>query len=194
MKIAEKSDKALVLDILYQAFADNPSVLHTTKSKGKKPKEIRWLLSYCFDICRRSGYILLNDDDTACALVRYPDENIPFLLKCFWEIQLLVHCIGIKNAPKVLRKERQLKMRRPKNGYHYLWYIGTLPEHCHQGKGSRLLKEILGQAASNNCTVYLETSVDKNVRWYEKQGFEIYDKWQFDHALFAMRWPSKAGQ
>lgn len=55
----------------------------------------------------------------------------------------------------------------------YLAMLGVAPAHQNQGIGSLLLQPILKQADSTGLPCYLETSTEKGVRFYQRQGFEV---------------------
>ena len=57
----------------------------------------------------------------------------------------------------------------------YLWAIGVDPASQGKGIGSRLIKPILKRADAGGTACYLETEMARNVRFYEKHGFEVVD-------------------
>jgi ribosomal protein S18 acetylase RimI-like enzyme len=69
----------------------------------------------------------------------------------------------------------------------YLWFIGVDPAWQHQGIGGKLLNEIIEEANMESLPVYLETSTLQNLPWYERFGFEIYNKLEMSYTLFFLR-------
>jgi ribosomal protein S18 acetylase RimI-like enzyme len=55
------------------------------------------------------------------------------------------------------------------------------------GKGSELLKEIIELSNQNRSSIYLETSVEENLSWYKKFGFEIYQQLEFNYTLYLLK-------
>jgi GNAT superfamily N-acetyltransferase len=53
----------------------------------------------------------------------------------------------------------------------YLWAIGVDPLKQGRGIGSRLIEPVLAKASANGTACYLETGVERNVRFYERHGF-----------------------
>ncbi|MFM9500732.1 GNAT family N-acetyltransferase, partial [Streptomyces galilaeus] len=66
----------------------------------------------------------------------------------------------------------------------YLWFIGVDPVAQSQGVGSKLLQDIIDYSNSNNRPIYLETSTVKNLPWYEKFGFEVYNEQDLTYHLY----------
>lgn len=55
----------------------------------------------------------------------------------------------------------------------YLWAIGVDPRFQGKGVGSALLSHTLGRVDDEGKTALLECSDPKNVRFYERHGFEV---------------------
>jgi ribosomal protein S18 acetylase RimI-like enzyme len=55
----------------------------------------------------------------------------------------------------------------------YLWAIGVDPSSQGLGIGGQLLERGLRRAREDGTACYLETGVERNVRFYEKHGFQV---------------------
>jgi ribosomal protein S18 acetylase RimI-like enzyme len=55
----------------------------------------------------------------------------------------------------------------------HLGPIGVLPTHQGSGIGSMLMKRFCKEVDACPAKAYLETDLDKNVRFYEKFGFKV---------------------
>jgi ribosomal protein S18 acetylase RimI-like enzyme len=55
----------------------------------------------------------------------------------------------------------------------YLQALGIAPEAQGQGIGSKLIQPMLDLTDARQETCYLETGTDRNVRFYERFGFEV---------------------
>lgn len=61
----------------------------------------------------------------------------------------------------------------PKTQHWHLGPIGVLPSHQGRGVGSTLMERFCMEVDACKASAYLETDVDKNVRFYEKFGFKV---------------------
>jgi ribosomal protein S18 acetylase RimI-like enzyme len=78
-----------------------------------------------------------------------------------------------------------IKSFYPKEPINYLWFIGVDPEYTNKGAGTRLLHEII---KDSDRPIYLETSVHRNLSWYQKNGFELYHTLPFPYGpLYLLR-------
>ena len=189
MKSALYSDKNLIVEILTASFDENQSVNYIVKQDNRRTQRIRSLMDYSFEICFNFGEVFLSDDKNACALVLYPDKKKTTLKSILLDVKLILKSIGIANISKALSREAKIKQKQLKEKMYYLWFIGVKPDAQNSGVGSQLLNEIHNHRKKKNRPVVLETSTVKNLPWYQKFGFNIYDTLDLGYTLhFLKNW------
>lgn len=181
------SDKGKVVDILSKSFDDNKSVNYIIKQDRKRTQRIRKLMEYSFDICYLFGDIFLSEDKEGCALVVMPDKKRTTLKSISLDIKLALSVIGLSNIKKVMKRESIINKLHPKLPFYYLWFIGVEPIEQSKGIGTKLLNDVISEAKKKHRLIYLETSTLKNIPWYEKFGFTVYNKLDFGYELFCMK-------
>lgn len=72
-------------------------------------------------------------------------------------------------------EERLHKLHAPKS-HRYLWVLGVDPPNQGKGLGGRLMEAGLARADAEGAVCYLETGLERNVRFYEKHGFKVVDE------------------
>jgi ribosomal protein S18 acetylase RimI-like enzyme len=184
---AGRNDKPLVIDILSNSFEDNQSVNYIVKQDSKRKERIRALMDYSFEICYMFGVVYLTNDRKGCALVLYPDKKKFSLLSTWLDIKLVLNAIGITRAGKAMSREGAIKSNYPKEPMYYLWFLGVLNADQNKGVGTQLLKEIIQDSQSQQRPIYLETSTLKNIPWYEKNAFKIYNELDFGYKLYMLK-------
>jgi len=187
MKKVDYCDKKLIVNILSNSFDSNQSVNYIVKQDKKRVKRIRSLMDYSFEVCAMFGKVLLSDDRKACALVLYPDRKRTTLKSIWLDLKLIFNCIGLSNVFKAMDRESKIKKIQPKERMCYLWFIGVNPIYQGSGIGSKLLREIIEESEMEDRTIYLETSTMKNLPWYKKFGFEVYDKLNLSYTLYFLK-------
>jgi len=187
MKRADPSRKSLVIDILTKSFDDNRSVNYVVKQGANRETRIRGLMDYSFDACNAFGDVWISDDAKACALVLYPDKKRTTANAILSDLILASSVIGLSRVPQVLSRESKIKSFHPKIPFTYLWFIGVAPEFQNKGAGSQLLSEVMEKSVADQRPIYLETSVDRNLPWYKKHGFEIFNELDFGYTLYLLR-------
>lgn len=187
MTRANYSDKEFVVDILSQSFTDNKSVNYIVKQDAIRTNRLKNLMRYSFDICHLFGDVFLSDDKKACALIVYPDKKKTSLKSVWLDVKLAFSCIGISNLGKAMKREAAVSKVHPKAQITYLWFIGVKPGEQGKGAGSQLLSEIIEKSKTKGRIICLETSTERNLPWYKKFGFEVYNKLDFGYKLYCMK-------
>ena len=184
---AEPSDKDLIVQILTKSFEANQSVNYIVKQDKKRIKRIEALMDYSFEVCYLFGDVFLSDDKKACALILYPDKKKPSLKSMVLDTKLIFSSMGLGNIKKAMHREAMIKKLQPKELMYYLWFIGVDPEYQNGGIGSKLLQEIINDSSKKQRAVFLETSTLKNIPWYKKFGFYIYNELELTYKLFFLK-------
>ena len=184
---ANYNDKTLIVDIITSSFNDNKSVNYIIKQDSKREQRLKSLLEYSFDVCYLFGAVFLSDDKKGCALILFPDKKKNSLKSVMLDVNLILKSIGLANVLKATHRETTIKKLQPKGLFYYLWFIGVEPKEQHQGIGSGLLSDIIKQGSSKQRTICLETSTLKNISWYEKFGFKVYNRLDLGYELFFLK-------
>ncbi len=186
MKAAYK-DKEVVVDILARSFDDNKSVNYIVQQDAKKQDRIRALMDYSFEVCHAFGEVFVSEDMKACALVLFPDRKRTSLKSIFLDVKLIFSCIGVGNIKKALSRESKIKSLQSNELMYYLWFIGVDPQYQHAGAGTKLLNEVIKDASVRKRSIYLETSTLRNLPWYKRFGFDIYNELDLGYNLFFLK-------
>ena len=184
---ADYKDKNVIVDILTKSFEDNMSVNYIVRRDKIRSQRIRKLMEYSFEVCFRFGKVFLSDDKKGCALIIFPDKKKVTAKSILLDAGLIFSSIGLFNIKKAMNRESKIKKFHPKEPIYYLWYIGVEPWEQGKGIGGNLLKEIIEDANTMGRSIYLETSTIKNIPWYKKFGFKIYNEMDFGYTLCFMK-------
>ena len=187
MRKAEFCDKNLVIDILTDSFETNQSVNYIVKQDNKRIKRIRSLMDYSFEVCYSYGEVFLSNNKKACALVLFPDKKKTTFKSILLDIKLILSCVGLNNIMKAMNRESKIKALQHKQLMYYLWFIGVDPKYQNSGIGTDLMDEVIKDSNLKERPIYLETSTLKNLPWYKKFGFDIYNELDLSYKLFFLK-------
>lgn len=177
MQTATPAHREKVIEILLASFADNPSANDAIKPDHKKAERLRELIVYAVDSGYRRRGVYLSDDGHAAAICYSPKDRGTPLRDTIALLRLIRRAIGFGRVPYMLKKEKQMKQRRTNVPMLYLFFLGTHPEKQGHGSGSALLRDLMDLATQRSLPLYLETSLDSNVQFYEKRSMQVYDAW-----------------
>ncbi|MEO6397450.1 MAG: GNAT family N-acetyltransferase [Tepidiformaceae bacterium] len=91
-------------------------------------------------------------------------------------IPSFVKCTGWRRLPKVMAGITAIEKKHPEEPHYYLMVLGTEPELQGRGIGSQLMAPILRRCDQERMPAYLESSKEKNVPLYERNGFRVTEE------------------
>lgn len=174
--IAQTCDLDGVVADLSDAFVAYPMYQWILADNNSDPSSGRRL----FDVLVRTvGYRwgkIYRPKVGGAAAIWIPSEQLhqTSLLRQYGRFPTILRAIGLSRLPRLVRFDWTLSQQHPNAEPHqYLFLIGVRREIQHLGIGSRLLRVGLADADELNRGVFLETSVETNVHFYRKFGFEV---------------------
>ena len=166
-----EQDREKVITILVNSFEGNKSVDFVV---GNSATSRRILMEYSLANCLENGEVYMSESGKSCVLIKYSNRKRKSFNLWIWDLKLALQGIGISKISKVLKRESSIERVQPNEPFLYVWFIGVEPENQGKGEGSMLLKSVLELAKKKNLPVCLETSTERNFRWYENFGFSVY--------------------
>lgn len=176
-----------MVELLTLSFKDNLSVALLTGSGKGSALRVRRLMGYAFEVCMRFGVIWMTEKKDACALVLYPHFKGFSFYGTWLDLKLVFGVIGFFRLGSVLKREKLINALHPDAPFAYLWFIGVNPWVQGRGVGSELLAWVVSESTLAGLPVYLETSTLKNMPWYEKRGFKVFDQLDLGYPLYFLK-------
>lgn len=181
------SDQHRILKILTGAFSGNKSVGFLAGAGPGRKGRMSFLMRYSLALCSRYGRVFLSADRNACALALLPHTKSFSLTSLAWDLRLAWKLVVAGTLLRVLGRESKIKKLHPNGPFYYLWFIGVDPLKTRRGLGTVLLMEVLEDARQQGLPVYLETSVEANLSWYQNFGFQVYAEMDLGYRLYFLR-------
>ena len=188
VQLAEKEHREHVVRIIEESFTDNPSVVSVINPK--KSKSLRALANYAFDTAIVREGVMLTEDRQSVAICYHYGLKKEGFMDLWNQMKLVLNCIGFSRVPQVMRRETYIKKQRPADGkFLYFWFFGATDAGRANRSAFTLKQAIFDWSAKEGLPIYLETSVPKNKKVYERFGFETYHEWSQtkDCTLYFMR-------
>ena len=175
MQTVSESNQAEAIDILSEAFADDPVMNWIgNQSSGW----VRFMFEVTVPVFVAGGLTYLTDDKAGAAAWKSPAGELKWPIR----ISLVFKAFrlgGITGLRRLLLSARETEKYHPKRPHYYLFAIGSLPGHRGQGVGSRLIAHILRRCDDENVPAYLENSKEQNLAFYRGHGFEVMEEIRF---------------
>jgi GNAT superfamily N-acetyltransferase len=180
VRAARRDEAALLGEVLADAFAEDPvfAWLIPPQPRGRDNR-MRTFFSMSRSYLRRGKPCYLTSDAPAAALWAEPGAWAMPLSQVILEAAPT----GLALRRRLFRALRtQLQIERLHAGqsppHSYLGYLGTRRDRQGQGLGTQMLAEVLAGADTDGMPAYLESSSERNLPLYERNGFRVVGELQ----------------
>lgn len=192
---ATLADRARVIEILSASFDENPAVNDTVPQGQNREMKMRVLMEYLIDTAISKSGAYISEDGNGAILMFDPVASPNTFRDKMRQLRLIHRCVGWSRMKYISSKDKKMRSFRPSTSHYYLSMIGTLPEAQGKGLGSKMIAFIQDLAKKESKSIYLETSVVKNVEMYKKKGFVVHGDWKIreDYHVHFMSWNWERG-
>jgi GNAT superfamily N-acetyltransferase len=176
VRAARRDEAALLGEVLADAFAADPvfAWLIPPQLRGRPNRLRTFFTSMSRGYLRQGKPCYLTGDASAAALWAAPGAwTMPLS-----QIVLEAAPNGLAFRRHLLRALRtQLQIERLHAAHSpphwYLGYLGTRRDRQGEGLGTQMLQEVLAGLDSDGVPAYLESSNERNLSLYERNGFRV---------------------
>lgn len=168
VKIAGADQATLVGEILADAFSGYPVM--TWISRDPEYPKWAWPLALPWFLQHNEVYVTESGSGAALWLPPGVEPSIPPGFGVLWDAW---RRFGVGSIFRYFKFISTLEKHHPKDRHYYLFALGVRSGSRGRGVGSALLHHVLLKCDRENVGAYLETSSSRNVRLYQRHGFEI---------------------
>jgi ribosomal protein S18 acetylase RimI-like enzyme len=176
VRVARRDEAALLGEVLAGAFAEDPvfAWLIPPQSRGRDNRLRTVFTSMSRGYLRQGKPCYLTDDASAAALWAAPGAwTMPLS-----QVVLEAAPNGLAFRGRLFRALRtQLQVERLHAAqsvpHWYLGYLGTRRDRQGEGLGTQMLRTVLARLDTNGMLAYLESSNERNLPLYERNGFRV---------------------
>jgi len=161
--------------LMSRAYISDPTMCAILGGQSEKQRS---LLESGFKMTLKKGIAFSAKENEkilgVMRFVEYPECKKEFL---FQGLDILPALLFLRDKALRIRKWQSIWVKHhPDKPHCHLEAIGVLPERQGQGVGSLLLKHFCAYVDELKQAAYLETDQPKNVRFYERFGFNIIEE------------------
>ncbi|MBN2021997.1 MAG: GNAT family N-acetyltransferase [Pirellulales bacterium] len=164
-------------DVLARAFDDDPMTRYLLPDPKRRAARAPWMHRACLRFALRHGRLQTTPALAGLAVWIPPDGTSMGMWQAVQCGMLLAPFrLGPRTCGRLFHITRlgdRWHKRALPEPHWYLFMLAVDPPYQGQGVGSALLSSGLARADAEGTPVYLETTTEKNVRFYQKHGFDV---------------------
>lgn len=169
-----------VADVMGRAFDDDPVINFMVKQDARRRER---LLTFMRAGIRKLtfpyGETWTADGFEGAALWNPPNGRPHGLMSDLRMLPTLVRVAGLSGVPRVVGAFQVAEAKHPKQPHYYLLGLGVEPDQQGRGIGTQLMAPVLEKADREGLPAYLESSKERNLPLYQRNGFEVVERVEF---------------
>jgi GNAT superfamily N-acetyltransferase len=181
VRTARRDEAALLGEVLADAFAEDPvfAWLIPPYLPGRDNRLRMFFTSMSRGYLRLGKPCYLTGDASAAALWAAPGAWAMPLSQIL--LEAAPNALAFRDSLlRALRTQLQIERlhARQTSPHWYLGYLGTRRDRQGEGLGTQMLREVLAGADTDGVPAYLESSNERNLPLYERNGFRVVGELQ----------------
>lgn len=174
---ATRSDLPALTATLARAFDDDPLVSWMVAQDRRRARRVYDAMDLSLrDLSFPLGDVYTTDGLHGGALWAPPGKWKMGLLQQILLTPKMARVTTWKRLGKVMAGINAIEKQHPRPPHFYLFVLGTEPEHQGKGVGTQLMAPALEQCDREGVPAYLESSKERNLPLYERNGFRVTQK------------------
>lgn len=174
----KKDNVNIAGEVLGRALNDDPISLYIFPNDKERKEKLKYVFRVTTCIGVRYGKVYATSPNLEGIAIWMPYKR--FKEKFFWILRCGGLSMGIKVGLEAGKRSNPIRNFIEKvheetisDEHWYLNELGIDPPFQRKGYGSSLMRYMLKKIDEQALPVYLETSLEKNVKYYEKFGFKL---------------------
>lgn len=165
-------------ETLASAFSNDPAMSFMVGDDAKEEYEERlrplyfWCIREILSKPNDKAFLYVTHDKMSAALWLRHDAIDPNRFSALLSLVALYSCYR-QRLPVAHKVFTAMANQRPQGAYMYLWILGTHQDYQSEGRGSRVMLDVLNICDSEGLPAYLESSNPRNQSHFKRFGFEI---------------------
>ena len=177
-----KTDRQVIIDIISQAFIENPRTNAMMKKKNPL-RSVRIMAEYAYDLVSGFNGIYLSKDKTTVIFYYRISEFKRGFIGNLKYARMFLRAIRTSQLLPTLKREKIIRSRRADfEDYLYVWLLGSVQDKTSIRGLVDINNHLIDRSREYNIPILIETTIEKILKLYNYVGFETYNKWHDEDA------------
>lgn len=170
-----------------KAFFNDPMMEYLLTDENSRQKATTWMFEKLAAYCGKRGEVFTDETQTGGSVWLTPGNTtispIGILLAGMWQMPFRFGLRGFMRFNKLDAMASKSHKKHMPGDHWYLLGIGTDPDRQGTGIGTAAIEIGAAKAQAAGLPVYLETTAESNVPYYEKRDFKVVEEIAVDDEL-----------
>ena len=175
---ATAADRAALTAVAARAFDDDPIANWFAAQDKRRARRIHDFMDTAYRITAPHGEIYTTDGIDGGAYWAPPGKWKMGILQQLKLMPAMVRTATLRRVPGIMAGLNAVEKKHPHEPHWYLLGIGVEPELQGRSIGTQLMAPVLERCDREGTAAYLESSKEKNVPMYERNGFKVTEQFQ----------------
>jgi ribosomal protein S18 acetylase RimI-like enzyme len=171
---AVKADSEAIKALVKEAFCDDPLMTWFPLQDRRREAALEDFSDFMVnDYCLPHGLTCVEGDVSGAALWILPGKLESSPAVQFKMVGVVLRSFGWRNLPLKFAERQKIDSCHPKQPHYYLAGLAVREGIRGRGIGSALLRPVLDRSDREGVGCYLEASLERNLGFYRKHGFDV---------------------
>ncbi len=173
---AVAADRAKLTAAMARAFDDDPIANWFAAQDKRRAGRIYDFMDVAYRIVGPHDEVYTTDDLQGGAYWSPPGKWKMGMLQQLMLLPAMIRTASAKRVFAVMGGLNAVEKKHPHDPHYYLLALGVEPDLQGRGLGTKLMAPILERCDRERVPAYLESSRDRNVPLYERNGFKVTEE------------------
>ena len=172
------AERAQLTAVMARAFDDDPIANWFAAQDAKRARRIHDFMTVGLKIIARHDEIYTTDGVEGGACWAPPGKWKMGMVQQLGLLPSIVRTATLRRVPAVMGGLTAVEKKHPHTPHWYLFALGVEPDLQGCGIGTQLMAPVLERCDREGTPAYLESSKERNVPLYERNGFKVTEEFQ----------------
>ena len=171
-------EKTQLTAVMARAFDDDPIANWFAAPDSRRARRILDFMAVALQITARHNEVYTTGEVQGGAYWAPPGKWKMGVLQQLALVPSIVRTATLRRVPAVMGGLNAIEKKHPHTPHWYLLALGVEPELQGHGIGTQLMAPILERCDREGTPAYLESSKERNVPLYERNGFKVTEEFR----------------
>lgn len=169
-------DRKQLTAVMTRAFDDDPIANWFAAQDKRRARRIYDFMDVAYRITSPGGELYTPDALQGGAYWSPPGKWKMGMLQQLMLLPAMVRTSTLRRVPAIMGGLNAIEKKHPHEPHYYLLALGVEPDLQGHGIGTQLMAPVLERCDKERVPAYLESSKERNVPLYERNGFKVTEE------------------